>query len=253
MRNKLVRHNRFQTVGEMIKLYCPLHYISMILKRLGKDDQRILDLGCGLGYPMETINKYKSFVTVGVDLSSARIKECKRRNVHDDYVLCDARFLPFRTKIFDTVLCLEVIEHLHKDDALNLIREMEKLSSLKVIIKTPVGFLDTGQRANLFDVHKSSWMPLEFQKMGYEVRGILGFCQLRFKRKMNCGVPYTSGDLRLFRHEHLHSIVSILSEPLVYLLPTFALCMLCIKKLDKRTTRSLNWTVHTNLRRKELD
>jgi len=54
--------------------------------------------------------------------------------------LCDVRKLPFKQKSFDTVLCMEVIEHLEKEEAIRLIEDMEKIARKKIIITTPVGF-----------------------------------------------------------------------------------------------------------------
>jgi len=52
----------------------------------------------------------------------------KEARVHHDYILADITKLEFRPKSFDTVLALDVLEHLTKGDGLNLIKNMEKIA-----------------------------------------------------------------------------------------------------------------------------
>jgi 2-polyprenyl-3-methyl-5-hydroxy-6-metoxy-1,4-benzoquinol methylase len=79
---------------------------------------------------MKFINRARNLYTVGLD--------AKKNNAHDDYVLCDVRHMPVKDKSFDVVLCIEVLEHLEREEGINLIRAMEKVARRQVILTTPV-------------------------------------------------------------------------------------------------------------------
>jgi len=151
----------------------------VVWKNLDKNSETILDLGCYKGGAMETINvrSKKKFFRVGVDLFLPFLKQSKKDKVYDDYVLCDARYLPFRSKTFDTVISIEVVEHLQKDQGWKLIQEMEEIACRQIIVTTPVVPGKPTPQATILtelQTHKSLWKPQEFIKLGYEVKGILG-------------------------------------------------------------------------------
>ena len=79
---------------------------------------------------MKAIRRFRNgaFYSVGADIFAPYLKECKCLESHDDFVLCDARMLPFKTKSFDIVWCLSTIEHLEKEEGWKLIRAMEGIA-----------------------------------------------------------------------------------------------------------------------------
>jgi len=77
-------------------------------------------------------------------------KESKKKQIHNEYILADLRKLEFKPKSFDAILCLEVIEHLTKEEGHDLIKKMEKWARKKIIITTPNGY-----DCNPFQTHKS--------------------------------------------------------------------------------------------------
>jgi hypothetical protein len=102
---------------------------------------------------IQTVNRYLPYLNY-----------CKHKGLYKDLVLCDIRKLPFRAKSFDIVLLSQLIEHLNKADALNLIGESEKIARKQVVIGTPVGFLE-------YEFHLSGWEPEELKNLGYKVSG----------------------------------------------------------------------------------
>lgn len=132
----------------------------------------LLDVGCGTGTPMKYFRRKRSFYCVGFDVFPSCVKACKANKLHDDYVLGDARSLPFKEKSFGTVMCLAVVEHIFKPQALNLISQLERIAYSSVIISTEVGFNPRHQRdGNPFQLHRSGFLPSEFKSRGYVVRG----------------------------------------------------------------------------------
>jgi hypothetical protein len=97
--------------------------------------------------------------------------EAKKRRSYDDLICADVRWLPIRPRSFDGVLCSQVIEHLSKDEGLELVQEIEAISRLRVVIGTTTGYipylpLDRNNNSNPFQVHKSGWAPETFYLMG---------------------------------------------------------------------------------------
>jgi ubiquinone/menaquinone biosynthesis C-methylase UbiE len=84
---------------------------TIILKP--KRDNRILDVGCGEGYQASYIVG-RCAQLVGVDLSAERLKQAKNRVRNVDLVCASSERLPFRPRIFDRVICLELLEHLNE-------------------------------------------------------------------------------------------------------------------------------------------
>lgn len=142
-----------------------------------KRSKTVLDVGCGQGIPMKSLNMhYKFKKTVGVDLFDEYLKQCKKEHIHTDYVKKDVRKISYKQKSFDTVMCLQVVEHLTKKDAWKLVEKMEKIAKRQIIIATPIGHLDHDEvDHNHLQLHKSFFYPEEFEKKGYAI--------VRFGRK----------------------------------------------------------------------
>jgi len=160
----------FQTLKELV---LALHSYTYPVTSVISDDVRIvLDAGCGPGNAMELIRRRrKGLSCIGIDIYRPYIKECKRKKVHDDYVLADIRNLPFRNKSFDGILCLHVLEHLTKNCAKNVLMNLEKVARKQVIITTPMGFLPRGEVGGVtFEVHKSGFVPDEFKSLDYKAK-----------------------------------------------------------------------------------
>jgi SAM-dependent methyltransferase len=154
---------------------------------LDKKSHSILDVGCGKGSVMRTINLHgKNFLRIGVDINSFFIKNCKQKRIYDALILADICDLPLKRKIVDTVVCVQVIEHLTKSDGIKLIQNLETLARRQVIFSVPIDLPPLGGDVNkpLGGPHKCSWTPDEFKRLGYKVRGecpsFLGGYELSF-------------------------------------------------------------------------
>jgi len=148
-----------------------LSYTNIIWQVFDKEGSSVLDIGVGNGLPMQLIRRRKKFFALGIDIFLPYIKNCKHMKIHDDYVLCDVRFLPFKEKTFDVVLCLQVIEHLTEYEAHYVIQEIENIASRQLILTTPLGFLPRGEvDGNPFEAHKSGFHPKQFEVRGYKIK-----------------------------------------------------------------------------------
>ena len=208
--------------------YVPFTPPNVAWWNLDKGGRSILDLGCGQGTAMKFINRYQKFLTLGVDIFMPYLRECKGQGTHNEYVLCDILSLPFQGKSFDIVLCMEVLEHLPKEEGLELIKAIEGIARKQLIITTPVGmYKQEAFSDNPHQKHRSAWSPGELTKLGFKVRG-LGFPNIGGKRLTN-RLP---GII-----EPLGHLVWVLSGPFVYFLPNLAGIMVRAgKKLGLKIT-----------------
>jgi len=135
----------------------------------------LLDIACGSGkwgYLIQGSHKSSSFM-VGLDAWGPQLVLVAKKQIYDDVVLCDVRFLPLKDSCFDTVLACEVIEHLEKTDGKVLLKELERVSCGKIIVSTPnIVFDQDVVDDNPFQVHKSKWSTNDFRRNGFKVRGV---------------------------------------------------------------------------------
>lgn len=95
-----------------------LRRLSQVLELLRfKPEDRILDLGCGIGFYSREIENLNSLV-VGVDFSIEALKCGKKEYRIKNLVCADILKLPFRDKSFDKILLVEVVEHIEDQDRL---------------------------------------------------------------------------------------------------------------------------------------
>jgi SAM-dependent methyltransferase len=149
----------------------------------------VLDVGCGKTNNMRRLGIKHS---TGIDGYAPYLEEAKQKNLHDQYVLGDVRDLEkyFKPGQFDTVLALDVIEHLPKEDGLRMMRSMEKIARRKVVLFTPSGFLpQKSYENNDLQEHLSGWEPAEMEQYGYKVIGVLGPKSLRGEMQLLKGRP----------------------------------------------------------------
>jgi len=169
--NDQIVHSK-ATIMHRLLQQLPFSWLTIVKRQMDLSGKNILDVGCGYGFPMETINRSRKFETVGVDIFAPYLKDCQKKKIHNNYVLCDVNYLPFRDKTFDVVICLEVIEHLNKNDSINLILRLETIARKQVILSTPVGWCHQHESdSNKYMSHKSAFELKEFKKIGYNVKG----------------------------------------------------------------------------------
>lgn len=129
-----------------------------------------LDVGCG-EYSILTALRPYGFHSVGIDVWPDQIEKVRRLNAHDDYVVGDVRTLDLGRQ-FDVVVLNHVIEHVSRDEGVELLRRLEGLARRLLVVSTPNGFLEqVPVDGNPFQRHWSGWFPHDFEARGYTVFG----------------------------------------------------------------------------------
>lgn len=218
--------HRLDKLTEKARPYIPFTTLNTIGRSFDKQAQSILDVGCGNGWGMPFINKQKRSYTVGMDIFEPYLTYAKKQLTHDDYVLCDIHRLPVKRKSFDIVMCLEVLEHLEKEEGRRLLEEMEAIAKRQVIISLPVGrfpqYPEVGD--DPYQEHKSSWQPGELRSYGYKIRGY-GLPLVGGAHGLLSRLPQPLSSVRRF--------IWIVASSISYFAPELAGWMVCVKKLKE--------------------
>ncbi|MDK2791064.1 MAG: hypothetical protein PWP15_1584 [Methanothermococcus sp.] len=99
-----------------------------VLNNNSKTDKLVLDCGCGFGsfYPL-----IKDFNTIYMDFSLNLLKKFK---INTNKVCGDIQNLPFKDNTFDLVLCINVLEHVDFERAVNEIKRVLKTNGTCIFV-----------------------------------------------------------------------------------------------------------------------
>ncbi len=157
-----------------LSLFPPL---DRLLQKELSGCERVLDLGCGHHSPLGSCRIPYS---VGVELFEPSLQESRRKRIHTEYVKADIRAVVFKPKSFDAVIAVEVLEHLTREEGVELLGKMAGWAKKKVIITTPNGYMWQGTcDSNPLQEHRSGWTAKGLRQLGFRVRGLAGWKGLR--------------------------------------------------------------------------
>jgi SAM-dependent methyltransferase len=180
----------------------------------------VLDVGCGANSPIGQFERRPRHA-VGVDIFEASIEKSRAAGIHDEYVIADVLTMDrlFAADSFDVCLALDLIEHLERQDAIELLLAMERIARQRVVVLTPNGFLEQDEYdGNAWQRHRSGWSTSVLRDLGFRVYGLHGLRGLRGDRAQI--------DKRPVR---LWGLVADVSQPIVYHLPRLAFHLLGVK------------------------
>jgi len=220
-----------------LRSFLPLPSWWTISKHLDKRGKSLLDVGCGRGRPIELINRKRRLFSVGAVSFRPNLLHCRAAGIYDDLVCCDVRYLPFPPESFDVVLCGEVVEHLERLDALALVKSMEDIARRQVVISTPVGRCpQQAYDGNPHQAHRSTWLPQDFRRLGYTVRGsgLRGMGGLVALAQETSPLPEW---LRL-----VANAVWMLASPFSYYFPRIGGAMVCVKNIRSHGLKAVRET-----------
>ncbi|RJR23668.1 class I SAM-dependent methyltransferase [Candidatus Microgenomates bacterium] len=99
------------------------------------DAQKIVDIGCGEGYPESFFLERKPNLKItGIDTNDQHLKEAKKKNPKAEYIKGDIYNLNFNKDFFDLAIVLEVLEHLKEPNV--AVGQVKKISK-KAIFSVP--------------------------------------------------------------------------------------------------------------------
>jgi len=190
------------------------------LKRAFRGCESFIELGCGPDSPTQYIEKTVN--KIGVDIHEPWLNESKKRNLFNKYILADIRNV-FELPLPETdcVMLLDVIEHLEKEEGIEILENAEKFAKKTVIVSTPNGFMKQEPvEWDPYSEHKCGWTKNDFEKRGYKVIGISGWKKLK-----------KEGGYMRYTPEIICFILSEISQFFVRNNPEHAFEILAIKRI----------------------
>lgn len=132
---------------------------------------RVLDLGAGLA-DYHRLLKVRGAHVTAVDAYAPYVE--REREIVDAAV--QSEIVPFlrdaRRGAFEVALLIDVIEHLRKPDALEVLQLVDGVADITIVF-TPGGFMpqdrdNYGLGGDHWQTHRSGWEPTELEKVGFE-------------------------------------------------------------------------------------
>lgn len=123
-----------------------------LLTRLASQGQgkgRILDVGCGGGFFLSQLSKeFAKTEPYGIDINKKELSFAKRGSA-TIFILASATNLPFQSGSLDTIVCLNLLHHLTKNNRpLSKKKCIETLSEMNRVLKQKGYFLMIEQCVN---------------------------------------------------------------------------------------------------------
>jgi hypothetical protein len=149
----------------------PWRYLAQLAERF--DLKTGLDIGCGESSPLTPL-RARGFRSIGLDASPERLESARRKGQHDDYFCADILKFPLDSlPPIDVVVMSHVIEHLGREEGLELLQVAERLARRLIYVETPLGFMEQYHcyDGDSLQQHRSGWFPWDFEARGYTVFG----------------------------------------------------------------------------------
>jgi len=213
-------HDKKEVFKNFFRQFENIFFLYRLQQEIG-DSKDVLDVGCGNDSPIGSLKKI--FRSEGIDAYKKCVQVSKKNHYHDTYLLGDVRNLKryYKSKSFDTLVSIDVIEHLTKIESLKMISQMEKTARKKVILMTPNGFIDQGSYdGNPYQIHHSGWTARELQDLGYRVFGLRG---LKYLRNDEASIR--------FNPWVFWGLISLISEVFLYPFPNLSFQLFAVKSV----------------------
>jgi ubiquinone/menaquinone biosynthesis C-methylase UbiE len=103
----------------------------------GRHYKFVLDVGCGEGVPLLNIlsELHSNNCINGVDFDEIKLLMIKNNIPQGNFVKGNIYNLPYKSKTFDLIICLEVLEHLSYPQ--KALEEIERVSSQDILFSVP--------------------------------------------------------------------------------------------------------------------
>lgn len=147
--------------------------ISIILNYLSNKSGKLLDVGFGNGYLEKKLNNFELY---GIDTSKKSVQSLNN-NVRGTFKVGSILNIPSKEKLFDYILCLDVLEHISPDNLFSALAELNRV--LKhggvLIVSVPLNerledLIKKGSNPNAHvRVYTPSIIKMELELSGFKI------------------------------------------------------------------------------------
>ena len=213
--------------------------LPTILGAVPLDCESLVDLGCGRGIMGALCRIYRApRRLVGIDGFEPYLAFCREAHLYDELIQIDlgVSHLPFQTGEFHVASCIEVIEHLPKEQGCLLLDELERVASYVILTTPGIWFEQDDYDGNSFQRHLSLWTARDFIARGYRVHGV-GALNLGYQCRQALRSVFGARGVSAVQNEIGGAVrrVSELLGPLTYSFPRLSTKLLCVKITDSRS------------------
>lgn len=138
---------------------------------------KILDVGCGTGIMMKELKSYGKIW--GLDINDKALQYCHAKKAGDFLFKADLeQKLPFKEDFFDLIVCLDVLEHIKKDQFVlsETRRVLKKEGSLVVIVPSYQRFFSYWDKvAGHYRRYDREYLKIILQQAGFSIKKISYF------------------------------------------------------------------------------
>ncbi len=143
--------------------------LDMILHYAGN---KVLDVGCGIGVYVAELSKAKK-EAIGIEVNTDHVM--RGQSLNRDVKYYDGSKIPFEDNSFDTVIAIEVLEHV--DHWEELLREMIRVTTHNIFFSVPnIGVLPAMSKHEVVP-----WHILESTHLNFFTKDILSGCLSRIE------------------------------------------------------------------------
>ncbi len=131
--------SEYTTLDNPMEVPCQKEAYFMALNDYVRSGDKVLDVGCGLGYGLNLLS-IKADQVYGVDIDPKSIDYCNgqvlgRNPKAREIKLFDGYKLPYRDNFFDVLTTIDVLEHVEHYD--RFIDELMRVTKRSIVISTP--------------------------------------------------------------------------------------------------------------------
>lgn len=92
---------------------------------------RILDIGCGQGFALITLKDIGYPRVSGIEVDRQQVRSCQQKNLEVKHIENTEEFLQQHPQTYDSILLLDVLEHIPHEKQLNFMKEILKALKLE--------------------------------------------------------------------------------------------------------------------------
>lgn len=101
--------------------------VNLVIKQLSKLSGKVLDIGFGYGYLEDIVySRNLNLKLFGVDISKYAVDRMNKKKI-GTFLVSSVYKIPFNDRYFDSILILDVLEHIPKRRTNEALREMYRL------------------------------------------------------------------------------------------------------------------------------